>query len=292
MPNILDSIQVSGSSYDIKDKNAPSVSAVTQQEYDNLPSSAKTSNTFFVITDAQAGDLTQYWTSAQTQSAITEATSGKADTSAVTAVQDSLSGYVTTDTNQDITGVKTFVGDKRIKFRRNSASDKLGFTCYDTEVNGVSAELGMFELRGGTITEDGVSHRLMSMGHYWDLSKAYSADTSTYVGFRNYYGATTTSQRAGYNLVAPLAEFAKPSFSLTGTFKNFYMPLGFKNGSTTILTDRTGVADFSDVLGGLKLVKLTQSEYDNLGTKDDNTLYFIGDSTNGYTMKIGNASVN
>ena len=76
MPNILDTVQISGSSYDLKDKNAPSVSAVTQQEYDNLPSSAKTSNTFFVITDAQAVDFTQYWTSAQTQSAITKATSG------------------------------------------------------------------------------------------------------------------------------------------------------------------------------------------------------------------------
>lgn len=83
MPNILDSIQISGSSYDIKDKNAPSVSAVTQQEYDNLPSSAKTSNTFFVITDATPVDVSQYWTSAQTQSAINQATSGKADTSAV-----------------------------------------------------------------------------------------------------------------------------------------------------------------------------------------------------------------
>lgn len=83
MPNILDTVQISGSSYDLKDKNAPSVSAVTQQEYDNLPSSAKTSNTFFVITDATAGDLTQYWTSAQTQSAITQATSGKVDTSSV-----------------------------------------------------------------------------------------------------------------------------------------------------------------------------------------------------------------
>ena len=80
MSNVLDTIQLSGSSYDLKDKNAANVSAVTQAEYDNLPTSAKTSNTLFVITDAQAGDLTQYWTSAQTQSAITQATSGKVDT--------------------------------------------------------------------------------------------------------------------------------------------------------------------------------------------------------------------
>lgn len=47
----------------------------------------------------------------------------------------------------------------------------------------------------------------------------------------------------------------------------------------------------TQALGGLKLVKLSQSEYDSLATKDDNTVYFIGDS-NGYTMKIGNVNVN
>ena len=75
MPNI-NKIKLSGTSYDIQDLNAPSVSSVTQAQYDVLPESAKTSNTLFIITDAQAGDLTQYWTSAQTQSAITQATSG------------------------------------------------------------------------------------------------------------------------------------------------------------------------------------------------------------------------
>lgn len=83
MSNILDAIQVSGASYDLKDKNAPSVSSLTQSEYDNLPSTAKTSNTFFVITDAQGGDLSNYWTTAETQSAITQATSGKVDTTAI-----------------------------------------------------------------------------------------------------------------------------------------------------------------------------------------------------------------
>lgn len=80
MPNILDTVQISGSSYDLKDKNAASVSAVTQQEYDNLPSSAKTSGVLFVITDAQPTDISLYWTSAQTQSAINRAVSGKQDT--------------------------------------------------------------------------------------------------------------------------------------------------------------------------------------------------------------------
>ena len=70
MPNILDTIQVSGASYDLKDKNAPSVSSLTQSEYDNLPATAKTSNTFFVITDAQAGDLTNYYTKNETNTLL------------------------------------------------------------------------------------------------------------------------------------------------------------------------------------------------------------------------------
>ena len=93
MPNFLDTVQVSGSSYEIKDKNAASVSSVTQSEYDDLPSSAKSSNTLFVITDATAVDISNYWTSAQTNSAITAAVSGKADTSAVT---EAISGKVDT----------------------------------------------------------------------------------------------------------------------------------------------------------------------------------------------------
>lgn len=84
MGNIIDKIKISGTSYDLKDKNAPGVSGVTQAQYDALPESAKTSNTLFVITDAQAGDLSNYWTSAETQSAITAAISGKVDTSAIT----------------------------------------------------------------------------------------------------------------------------------------------------------------------------------------------------------------
>ena len=109
------------------------------------------------------------------------------------------------------------------------------------------------------------------------------------VGFRQYDGSSGIN--AAYHYLMPLPADAKTTFSLTQTYKNYFAPLGFKNGDTMITTDNTGVADFSSVLGGLKLVKLTQSEYDVLTTKDDNTVYFIGDSTNGYTMKIGSANV-
>lgn len=83
MGNIIDKIQISGQSYDVKDSSAATVVELTQQEYDVLPASAKTGNTLFVITDAQPIDITQYWTSAQTQSAITQSVSGKVDTTAI-----------------------------------------------------------------------------------------------------------------------------------------------------------------------------------------------------------------
>ena len=265
MPNILDTIQVSGSSYDIKDKNAPSVSAVTQQEYDNLPSSAKTSNIFFVISDATPIDISNYWTSAQTQSAITQATSGKADTSAVTAVQDSLSGYVTTNTAQDITSAKTFLwsnsNNKPIIFKQTSNNVKLGFIMKNSAQT--NNELATFEFRPDTYTDSSsVHHPLLYLGHYRNNATATAGVAQTMVGFRQY------DQKGA----------AKTPFSLTTSFKNYFAPLGFKNGDTMITTDNTGVADFSTVLGGLKLQKVTQNEYDALvsgGTVDNNTLYVI-----------------
>ena len=60
---------------------------LTQAEYDALVSAGTVaSDTYYIITDAQSPDITQYWTSAQTQSAITAAVSGKVDTSSLATV--------------------------------------------------------------------------------------------------------------------------------------------------------------------------------------------------------------
>ena len=78
----INKIKLSGTTYDIQDLNATSVVNVTQAEYDALVTGGTVDpTTLYNITDAQAGDLSQYWTSAQTNSAITQATSGKVDTS-------------------------------------------------------------------------------------------------------------------------------------------------------------------------------------------------------------------
>lgn len=329
----INKIRVSGNTYSIEDLNAAKSVTLTQAEYDALVSAGTVdANTFYVISDSEFS-MDDYWTSAETQSAITQATSGLQETlSAGTGIDitDNVisvtgggggGGDVTTNTDQDITGVKTFVGEKKIKFKQSTDSNKLGFTLYNSA--STNNELGSFELRPNTFTIDNVQHPLMYFGHYRNTSVANAGVPQTVIGFRQY----DQSNSAAYHLLAPLPEKAKKQFSLTTSFQDFYMPLGIKvSNSATVKADDTGVVDISsyigggssysagtgiditndvisvtgmvatsavtsavtsgstdvvesgavyDQLGGLKLVKLTQTQYDNLSTKDSNTLYVI-----------------
>lgn len=112
MSNYITDIQLSGVTYALSAQSSggsPTVE-LTQAEYDALVSAGTVaSDTYYIITDAQAGDLTQYWTSAQTQSAITQATSGKVDTTTFNSysgsVETALSGKQ--DTLVSGTNIKT-----------------------------------------------------------------------------------------------------------------------------------------------------------------------------------------
>lgn len=312
---------------------------------------------------------TDYTLSAQTSGGIT---SGEVQTM----IDKSISGYVTTDTAQEITGEKTFVGEKKLKFKQSGNSSKIGFTLYNSA--STNNELATFEFRPSTYTVSNVNHPLLYFGHYRNTNTANAGVPQTVVGFRQYDQANS----AAYHLFAPLPEEAKTPFSLTTSFQNFFLPLGFKvDSSTMVKTDNTGVVDLSSYIsegitsgevqsmidesvsgkqdtlisgtniktinnesllgsgnitiqgggtitidpsldsgstnavansaitnaieavsgaiptttsavtsgstdvvesgavytqmGGLKLVKLTQTEYDSLGTKDSNTLYVI-----------------
>lgn len=100
----IDSIQISGTVYEIQDSGATKVVNVTQAEYDALVSGGTVDPTvLYNITDAQAADLSQYWTSAQTNSAITQAVSGKANSSDV---------YLKTETS-GATELSTAFGNKQ-----------------------------------------------------------------------------------------------------------------------------------------------------------------------------------
>ena len=151
-----------------------------------------------------------------------------------TAVAGALGSYVTTNTDQNITGTKTFVGTKKVAFKQSGNSDKLGFTLYTNS----GVEKGYLEFNP-TNTIDGAP--LMTLGNY-----ASSASAITQVGFRRYSSVSGAS--GAYNLLTPLIADAKTPFSLTTTYTNFYLPLGFTDGTTTVKTAKSGVVDLSSIL--------------------------------------------
>ena len=56
----INKISVAGTIYDIQDQNASKTVELTQAEYDGL--AVKDPNTFYIITDAEGGNLSNYYT--------------------------------------------------------------------------------------------------------------------------------------------------------------------------------------------------------------------------------------
>lgn len=123
------------------------------------------------------------------------------------------SNYVTTDTAQDITGTKTYVGQKKIEFKQSAAADKLGFTCFNTS----NTEIGAFEYRPSTI----------GSGALFNINVPYSS--TSYVGFR-YWGTAV-------NVVAPKVATA-------GTY---YIPTHITDGTNTVTASNQGTVDISSL---------------------------------------------
>ena len=103
----ISKIKISGTSYSLKDENACKVVELTQAQYDELPTTAKTSNSLFVITDATAGDLSNYYTKSETSGAteISTALASKADTATT---------YTKTETDNAITAATSTKQDKLV----------------------------------------------------------------------------------------------------------------------------------------------------------------------------------
>ena len=148
--------------------------------------------------------------------------------------------FVTTSTAQEITGKKTFKGSQVLDFKQSAATDKPSFTVY----NSSSKEIGCFQYRPDSVN----GAALMYLGHY--NANPTTVD-QTYVGFRSYTAANASqgfSTAAAYNLVSPLPRDAQATFNLTATYQTFYLPLGFKSGTTIIKTDSTGIVDLSSIV--------------------------------------------
>lgn len=349
MPNILDTIQVSGASYDLKDKNAPSVSSLTQSEYDNLPATAKTSNTFFVITDAQAGDLTNYYTKTETDNAITAATSTKQDTlvsgtNIKTINNTSLLGSGNIDIQGG--GGKAIEAGRGITVTTGETADTVSFNLP------ISAGTGVYSIAGGNVNGEFINIASNRAAFAFGVTCSAVTQTSFSVGYSNLasggasaqgnfaqgymtrasgnrchsegLGTSATSDAShseGYNTTASgnyshsegeevkatnVAEHSQGRYNVSNKANTTWGDSGntlFSVGNGTADNARhnafeirqngdiycsdgtndvklqdtiTATAANTTALGGLKLVKLTQSAYDALSPNyDSNTLYVI-----------------
>ena len=146
-----------------------------------------------------------------------------------------LTGYVTTNTSQDITGTKTFVGRQTLKFRQANTSDVVGFTVYNTSQN----EIGNLQVADRTV--GGNTHTYVTLGNY----SGYP--TKSKLGFR----VQPNSSSDSYNFVMPYGtnnQFTNNGYSTTA---DTTIPCAFTDGATKIKADATGVVDLSSLnLGG------------------------------------------
>lgn len=102
----INKIKLSGQTYNIQDLNATKTVELTQAEYDALPATAKTSNSLFIITDAQGADLSNYYTKTETDGLLDT----KLDVTAYTPTD--LSNYYTKTETSGATEISTALASK------------------------------------------------------------------------------------------------------------------------------------------------------------------------------------
>ena len=236
----INKISVAGTIYDIQDQNASKTVELTQSEYDGL--AVKNPNTFYIITDAQGGNLSNYYTKGETDTLLGE----KQPT-------------LVSGTNLKTINNKSLLGEGNIDIQGGGGSS----------VNVVQAT--------GTSTSDVMSQDA--------VTKAFN----TYTISPNYDGGIPI----GWSWIRPNGSKAIYNFSINGKLPlsidesdldvpiiyNFHLvetsAVTTSMSSTSTDSQVPSAKAVYDQLGGLKLVKLSQSEYDALQTKDASTLYII-----------------
>lgn len=290
----INKISLAGTIYDIKDQNASRTVELTQSEYDGL--AVKDPNTFYIISDAQGGDLSNYYTKGETDTLLGEKqptlVSG---TNLKTINNESLLGegnidiqggggkVVNAGTNISITTGETAdtinctlnlvngSGTNSVKMKDTYLSNGKG--SFAIGVNGVNAS-GTGSFAGGCYSEaKGVFS--MAFGRY-SIANNYG---EVALGFHNKSnGSSSDISHSSGNTLFSVGNGTEGPTTKHNAFEirqngDIYCSDG--TNDVKLQDTITATAANTAALGGLKLVKLTQGEYDALQTKDANTLYII-----------------
>lgn len=290
----INKIRVSGTTYNIQDINAPKTVELTQAQYDALVTAGTVDpNTFYIITDASQADLSQYWTSAQTQSAITAATASKQDTL--------VSGTnIKTINNESILGsgnIEIEGGGKAVSAGTNisvttgETADTINCTLPISKGSGTSNSLILGTGNGNTASGQysiAVGGRNNSSSKYCSLVGGNENNVSN--EFETAFGNSNNTNYAS----TTFGDSGNTLFSVGNGSNYLFRHNAFEirqDGSIYIpdLSNGTSYRDrpmikLQDQLGGggnTNVVELTQAQYDALTTIDPDTIYVITDAQGG-----------
>lgn len=174
----INKIRLSGTTYSIQDENATKTVELTQAEYDAL--SPKDPNTFYIITDATAGDLSNYYTKTETDGLLDT----KLDVTAYTPTD--LSNYYTKSETSGATEISTALNAKAdtattyTKTETDNAITAATSTKQDTLVSGTNIKTinGETLLGEGNITiQGGSGGKEIEAGRGISIATGETADT-------------------------------------------------------------------------------------------------------------------
>ena len=256
----------------ISSEGGNKVVELTQAQYDALVD--KDPDTFYIITDAEAIDINNYYNKTEVDTAL----ANKADTSAVTeAISSAVSGKVNTSAYNAYTAAtdSRLAEDEEVTAAGlNALNDALSGK-QDTLIagSGITISGNVISSEGGGVTVDpslnsGSTNPVANSAITTALNDKIAKSSFTAAG----YTSIVTSIYDGNNNKLYARMLNPNTNGHTDTEVLAYATTITSNGNKPV----TGQAVY-DKLGGLSLVKITQAAYDQLATKDPNTLYVIVD---------------
>lgn len=176
----INKIKLSGTTYSIQDLNATKTVELTQAEYDAL--SVKDPNVFYIITDAEAGDLSNYYTKSETDGLLDT----KLDVTAYTPTD--LSNYYTKSETSGATEISTALESKAdtattyTKTETDNAITAATSTKQDTLVSGTNIKTINNEsiLGEGNIEIQGGGGKAIEAGRGISITTGETADTVSF----------------------------------------------------------------------------------------------------------------
>lgn len=215
----INKIKLSGTTYNIQDLNATKTVELTQAEYDALPATAKTSNSLFIITDAQGADLSNYYTKTEADDLLDT----KLDVTAYTPTD--LSNYYTKSETSGATEISTALASKAdtattyTKTETDNAITAATSTKQDTLVSGTNIKTinSQSILGEGNITiQGGSGGKAVSAGTNISITTGETADTINCT-----LPISTTSSKVNLTLFSNSQEIQNP-YSVNFGYSNSF----------------------------------------------------------------------